>query len=226
MLPSIFQKEAEKWAPLTLSYVSKAIKIVHDFIFRLLTSLCHEEQVRDKLWDDFLVDHLISLYQKAMKHTRFLLDIEIGGDPITFNHYFNSTLQQKRNQRIIGPLAKVKFLFNGQKDDDVRFSKIEAAVTNKSNGEQVCDDILDVLVSYYEVSRKRFVDVVCQQVIVHLLVRSKDGPLNLFGPELVMSLTSEQLDTIAGEDDDSKQGRQQLEREIANLEAAIKVLRG
>lgn len=41
-----------------------------------------------------------------------------------------------------------------------------------------------------------------------------------------MSLKSEQLDAIAGEDDDSKQGRQQLEREIANLEAAIKVLRG
>jgi hypothetical protein len=226
ILSAIFQKETEKWAPLTLSHVSKAITIVHDFIIRLLTSLCPEEQVRNKLWDDFLLDHLIRLYQRAMAHAHFLLDIEIGEEPITFNHYFNSTLQQKRNQRVIGPLEDAKVYSHNHEEDIVLVSEIEASVTNKSNDEQVCDDILDALVSYYKVSRKRFVDVVCQQVIFHLLLRSKDGPPNLFGPELVMGLSSEQLDAIAGEDEDSKQGRQQLEREIANLEAALKVLRG
>jgi hypothetical protein len=79
--------------------------------------------------------------------------------------------------------------------------------------------------SYYKVSRKRFVDVICQQVVSHFLLEGNENPLQIFGPDLVMSLDSEQLELIAGEDEESKRQRQVLGRHIESLEAALKVLR-
>jgi Dynamin GTPase effector domain len=208
-----------------LSYVSKAILIVHDFLHRLLESLCPEKQVRDMLWTDHLVDHLVILYQKAMRHAHFLLDIESRSSPCTFNHYFNSTLQGKRNDRMSKPLTKRGEKHQCFDEPVIRVSMIKDYVTNKSNEDQACEDIFDALASYYRVARKRFVDNVCQQVIFHMLLQSKDGPVNFFSPELIMGLSAEELDAIAGEDEETKVNRQALGRDVENLEAALKVLR-
>lgn len=107
----------------------------------------------------------------------------------------------------------------------MRVQDINRCAVDKSNSEQVCEDILDTLTSYYKVSRKRFVDVVCQQVISYYLLDGQGSPLKIFSPDLVMGLDLEQLELIAGEDEESKQQRQVLEREIESLEGALKVLR-
>ncbi|RDA91020.1 hypothetical protein CP533_2545 [Ophiocordyceps camponoti-saundersi (nom. inval.)] len=225
VLSATFELQSKKWVPLALSHTSKAILLVHDFIFRLLFKLCPEKQVRDQLWHNLLLDKLSDRYRTAMDHARFLLDVERGGYPVTFNHYFNSTLQQKRGQRISEPLKKKIMTSEKSQREWISASDIDKCVTQMSNRDHVCEDILDTLASYYKVSRKRFVDVICQQVISHFLLNGRDSPLNLFGPDLIMSLTEDQLETIAGEDDVSKQQRQALEREVKNLEAALQVLR-
>ncbi|KAL4745863.1 Dynamin central region-domain-containing protein [Aspergillus foveolatus] len=97
--------------------------------------------------------------------------------------------------------------------------------TDKDNRQQVCEDILDTLMSYYKVARKRFVDIVCQQVIHHFLLETDDGPLRIFSPDLVMSLSTEQLEMVAGEDAESKRRRNMLKQEIDSLEAALRILR-
>lgn len=107
----------------------------------------------------------------------------------------------------------------------VPVSKLHGNAINKDNGQQVREDILDTLMSYYKVSRKRFVDVICQQVVSHYLLEGEESPLTIFGPELVMSLDAEQLDQIAGKDTASRRERQVLDGEIKSLEAALKVLR-
>ena len=82
------------------SHTSKAIALVHDYIFQLLSKLCPEKQVRYQLWDTLLVDKLRSAYRQALDHARFLLTIESKGRPSTFNHYFNANLQKKRSERM------------------------------------------------------------------------------------------------------------------------------
>jgi hypothetical protein len=99
-------------------------------------------------------------------------------------------------------------------------------VVNKDNAQQVREDILDILTSYYKVSRKRFVDVICRQVISHFLLEGDGSPLKIFSPELFLGLDDDQLEMIAGEDVETKHQRSMLESEIKNLEAAMKVLRG
>jgi hypothetical protein len=69
------------------------------------------------------------------------------------------------------------------------------------------------------------VDVVCQHVVYYFLLFAKDSPLMILSLELVMALDMEQLEIIAGEDEESKVQRQALERDIENLEAAIRLLR-
>lgn len=217
--------QSEKWVQLTLSHTSKAIALVHDFIFRLLATLCPEKQVKDQLWNSLLVDRLGETYCKAMEHTQFLLNVERGGNPSTFIHYFNTTLQQKRAKRISKPLKERAVRCDGHHELHISTSDIEKCVTNKNNGQQVCEDILDTVTSYYKVSRKRFVDVVCQQVVSPYLLHGQQSPLMIFSPDLIMGLDSEQLEMIAGEDEESKQQRQSLEREIQSLDVALKVLR-
>ena len=171
------------------------------------------------------MDKLLVAYRKAMDHARFLLFIERKGGPCTFNHYFNSTLQEKRNDRLIEPMNQLAFFDSEYNEDVLHVSKLKKLTVDKSNDDQVCDDIFDAVSSYYKVARKRFVDNVCQQAILHMLLRAEDGPLTFFSSDMVMGLAEEELDAIAGEDEDSKLTRVSLEREIRNLEAAVKVLR-
>ncbi|GKT52015.1 interferon-induced GTP-binding protein Mx1 [Colletotrichum spaethianum] len=227
ILATVFEEQSEKWEQLVLSHVSNAIALVHEYIFQLLTELCPEKQVRDNLWDNLLLDRLVNSYQRAMSHSRFLLDIERGGTPNTFNHYFNANLQKKRCERMTKTFnaMTIDSPWGEENERYVPMSKIGQHAVNKDNGQQVCEDIVDTLMSYYKVSRKRFVDVVCQQVIFHLLLEGGGSPLKVFGPELIMNLDHDKLEQIAGEDAESKHQRQALKREVASFEEALKVLR-
>ncbi|KAK7977090.1 interferon-induced GTP-binding protein Mx1 [Apiospora saccharicola] len=225
ILATAFVEQTEKWEPLVLSHTSKAIVLVHDYIFQLLARLCPEEQVREQLWGGHLMDKLCDAYRNAMNHAHFLLGIERGGRPTTFNHYFSATLQRKRGDRLVKALeGKVKgFLSNNEKC--VALSDVKNYAQNKNNASHVCEDILDTLTSYYKVSRKRFVDVICQQVVFHFLLEGEQSPLKVMGPELVMCLSLDELEIIAGEDSESQRQRKALVERKERLETALKVLR-
>ncbi|KAK7947829.1 uncharacterized protein PG986_008715 [Apiospora aurea] len=199
VLATVFEEQTEKWEPLVLSHISKAIVLVHDYTFELLAKLCPEEQ---------------------------LLGIERGGRPATFNHSFNGTLQRKRGERMVEALDELTVEFHGHGDSRyVDVESIKSHAQNKDNAHQVCEDILDTLMSYYKISRKRFVDVICQQVILYFLLEGEVSPLKVMGSDMVMSLTEDQLELIAGEDVDTKQQRMALERQKESLVTALKVLR-
>ncbi|KJZ79522.1 hypothetical protein HIM_00991 [Hirsutella minnesotensis 3608] len=216
ILATVFERQSEKWEPLAISHASKAIALVHDFLFTLLTEICPEKQVRDQLWDNLLIEKLGEKYRIAVNHTRFLLAIERGGRPSTFNHEFNETLQKKRADRAYE---------ESEESQSNVSSPANTACEQKSSSQQVCEDVLDTLTSYYKISRKRFVDMVCQQVVSFYLLDGEKSPIKVFSPDFVMGLDADQLDAIAGEDDESKEQRQILEREKQSLEAAISVLR-
>ena len=94
-----------------------------------------------------------------------------------------------------------------------------------SNTDHVVQDLHDILFSYYKVARKRFADNVCMHATDHFLVNGTETPLTLFSPTFVSSLTHEQLESIAGEDQGTKRTRAHLKRDIASLEEAKKILK-
>jgi hypothetical protein len=150
--------------------------------------------------------------------------MERSGTPSTFNHYFNATLQKKRNERQAARFKEMTVEMHSK--EYILLNNLTQGIVNKDNTQQVCEDIADSLASYYKVARKRFVDSVCQQVLNHFLLDNEEGPLKILSPDLIMSLDDEQLDMIAGEDAMSKHQRHTLEREAEALDEALKVLRG
>lgn len=226
LLGTTFKEQSKRWEDIVMSHVSDAIILVHQFIVDLLKHVVTDKQVRDGLYDNVLLENLQASYKRATDRARFLLETERGGKPITYNHYFNSELRKNQIARINKEIdAQVLVHENGKKVFNVEAIKAGLTV-DKSNPQQVREYLHDILQSYYEVSAKRFVDVVCQQVIDHFLLNGKGSPLHVFSTELVFDLNADTLDMIAGEDQVTKQERESLAREIDNLQAAMKVLRG
>jgi len=85
-------------------------------------------------------------------------------------------------------------------------------------------DIHDILRSYYDRARKRFVDNIYKQVVDHKLVKGDSSPLRLFNSAFVTRLTEQELEDIAGEEEGTKNKRRELLKGIEDLETGRAVL--
>lgn len=209
-----------------MSHVSDVITLIHHFIIELLSHTCADKQVMEQLWDNVLLEKLQESYKRGMDQARILLKIEREGTPITYNHYFNAELRKGQGKRLQNSLSSLAISTADSEGPVVRLASLSRLNTTSSNPEQVREYLHDILESYYKVSVKRFVDVICQQVIDHFLVSGDASPLHVFSTGLVLDLSTDALDMIAGEDQATKQERERLMRETESLEAAIQVLRG
>lgn len=209
-----------------MSHVSDVITLIHHFIVELLSHTCADKQVMEQLWDNVLLEKLQESYKRGMNQARVLLKIEREGTPITYNHYFNAELQKGQGKRLQNSLSSLAISTADSEGPMVRLASLSRLNTTRSNPEQVREYLHDILESYYKVSVKRFVDVICQQVIDHFLVNGDASPLHVFSTELVLDLSTDALEMIAGEDQATKQERERLRRETESLEAAMQVLRG
>jgi uncharacterized iron-regulated protein len=85
-------------------------------------------------------------------------------------------------------------------------------------------EIHDVLKSYYEVARSRFVDALCQQAVDRFLVSGEDSPLHVVSERWVGRMTATDLECIAREAEPDKNRKKDLEREIELLKKARSIL--
>ncbi|KAK4118153.1 interferon-induced GTP-binding protein Mx2 [Parathielavia appendiculata] len=228
LLSMTFKVQTEKWERLVHSHTSAAIVLVHTFIVKTLKEVCHDERTRTELWDTLLLEKLQRAYKKAMDHAKFLLDVERNGKPVTLNNYFSDRLEHARGDRYQARIKKVGTVLQHGNARGWWLSQTalnQVALTKSGNVDHVCKKLHDILQSYYNVSRKRFVDVVCQYVVYHFLLDSEGSPLRLFDTKLVLGLSDEKLDAIAGEDATVMVERERLGQEVKSLKAAIKILR-
>ncbi|KAI0161608.1 P-loop containing nucleoside triphosphate hydrolase protein [Hypoxylon sp. FL1284] len=233
LVSTMFKEQSKKWRHLTLSFVSGVIVAVHRFVLEAIKLICPDSRVRDELWNGHLLEELQSSYRRAINHTRFLLEIEREGVPFTLNHYFNENLQKSQGNRFVAVMeelgnATTQQQQGGKVESGIFLSKARLSNMsfNMGNSDQVREYMHDVLKSYYKVSRKRFVDVVCQQVINYHLLRGEGNPLKIFSTQMVLGLNEDQLDMIAAEDAPVKLRREKLGRDIKSFTSALRVLKG
>lgn len=220
-----FQAQATNWDEAATRHVKGAALVIHRFLYTLLEALVADQRMREELWTS-LQDDLLKGYRRACDHAKFIINTELNGRPITYNHYFNDNLQRARLGRQRSILQGLDV--NGP-NTKVDLSKVQSlmtsAVENKSNADQVKEDIHDILKSYYKVARKRFVDNICQQAINHFLLDSDESPVKIFTADWVARLSDHRLNSIAGEDLTTATARQRLETEMEGLKKALEVLR-
>jgi hypothetical protein len=228
ILPTIWQEQSKNWEGLTRAYVGDIVFLVHDFAWKALTHVCPDETVRSSLWS-LLQEQLIRGYQKAVTHAEFIVEVERFGTPLTTNHYFNENLQKcktRRLEKLLEEHAETSYNSKGgaQPDQVVKLEQIQQSMA-MDNAEHTIQDIRDILESYYNVARKRFVDAICKQVSDFHLLTGAASPLRIFGTTFVSELSAAQLDMVAGEDPSTKQLRKNLINEIRALEEGKRLLR-
>lgn len=228
ILPTLWQEQSKNWEGLTLAYIGDIVFFVHDFTYKALTHVCRDERVRSNLWP-LLQEPLLERYQKAVDHAKFIIQVERFGTPLTTNGDFNTNLQRCKKHRLKKQLEKhteTNHNSSGwpQVEKVVKLERILQLIAT-DNTEQMIQDIHDILKSYYEVARKRFVDTVCMQGSDFHLLTGATSPLRIFGITFVSELSATQLDIVAGEDASTKQLRKNLKNEIAALEEGKKLLR-
>ncbi|KAK1783113.1 P-loop containing nucleoside triphosphate hydrolase protein [Copromyces sp. CBS 386.78] len=225
VLTMAFKAQAMSWDEAGTRHVKASVLIIHRFLYTLLKALIKDQRMREELWT-CLQDDLLKGYWRACEHAKFVINTELNGRPMTYNHYFNENLQRARLGRQTSILSGLET--NGQ-NTKVELTKVRSLITsaveNKSNAEQVGEDIHDMLKSYYKVARKRFVDNICQQAINHFLLDGDQSPVKVFTADWVAKLSDRQLNSIAGEDAITIKARQRLETELEGLKKALEVLR-
>ncbi|KAI9152099.1 Repressible high-affinity phosphate permease [Paramyrothecium foliicola] len=211
LLRSIFKSQARRWEEITLGHISNAILVVHHFVSGILEVSCPNQAILENL-RCFLLDELIGRYKTAMQQGQFLLGVELHGTSMTYHPDFEKNMSLAKEARI------------------GRSEEFDSNVTDqKPRGKEdveTCYHIHDALRAYYEISRSRFVDVVCQQTIDHFLLHSRQGPLGILSSEVVLAMTTEQLESIAAEDLASREKRERLTHEVESLDKALKILKG
>lgn len=93
-LPTIMKRQTTKWTSFALGYISDVIVTVHNFIVRVLKSVCPDDRVRRNLLSVFM-DDLVNKYKKAVEGVEFLLHVERTGTLMTLNHYLNDNLEKR-----------------------------------------------------------------------------------------------------------------------------------
>jgi len=134
-----------------------------------------------------------------------------------------STHSQSRQERLQSQLSEKAF----SDTEHGTVVRLQDIVQNHplSNDDHIIREIHDILRSYYKLALKRFVDNVRMMAADHFLVAGPDTPLKLFSPKFVASLTTAQLDDVAGEPPALKRKRAELEKEISLLGEGMKILR-
>ncbi|KAH7049446.1 dynamin GTPase [Macrophomina phaseolina] len=221
LLASTFKYQSMRWENLVLGYLSDIVVITQRFIMDCLEMVCREDTIRARL-SSTLLDKLLPLYVRAFTHAEFLLEVERSALPATMNHYLNDNLAKARQERLKAGVSGKTI----QGEDNRPVVRLDDLIVtdNMSNKDHTVQDLHDILRSYYKVARKNLVDNVYKQAALYHLITGPNTPLRLFSPTWVSYLSDEQLEEIAGEDSLSKRKRQQLTKEMEDLEKGRRIL--
>ncbi|KAI0106668.1 hypothetical protein F4814DRAFT_428653 [Daldinia grandis] len=228
LLSIVFREQSERWTKLTLAHLSNVILIVHEFIDTAMAVAFVDDGVRLAL-QEFLSDHLLDCYRRAIKHAELLLHVECKGKVSASNPLFSALLasnREKRQKRTILEEDKDSLKSGEERNRVTVEAGAKTAITGVAlpSAEQIYGDAHDVIQTYYEIARARLLDGIDQQVIAHFLLDGEQSVFQLFTPERLLSMTSEEVESIAKESPSSTRLREDLQLEIDNLEKALEVL--
>lgn len=216
LLPALYHEQIKNWRYYTLDHMNKVIDAIHSFIRNMLELVCSDRQIYERLWA-VLSPQVVESYRKALDHVTLLLEVEEAGNMRTLNHYFALTLNKLRLRRVTKRLALAKSWTTPSEGSEPLLRLTDVLNAHKSNDDQLVEDLDDILRSYYKLAQKQFVDAIEKGAVDYLLLTVADGPLRVFSPAFVGSLSGEQLAHIAGESAESAKFRAEITGELRIL---------
>ena len=219
-----WREQSSKWPSMSKAFMSRVIVAIHRFITVALRGVCEDDGVREELRLAIL-DELLRRYQAGMAAAEFLVAAERDAKPYTLDCHFNERRQRARGERIAERLKPISAAVDDFDRKLVTVEQVRNVTEQKSNIEDVVEQLHDDLSAYYDIAQKRFVDNVLNQAVNYRLLFGPSTPLGVFSQEWVIGLRLDQLDAIAGESPSVREHRERLARKIADLTAAKEILR-
>ncbi|RYO45292.1 hypothetical protein AA0116_g13311 [Alternaria tenuissima] len=222
IVSDLFFEQSSLWEDFARAHIAKVVLAARAFLGHL-TSHVADASTCGVLFQTLVEPALERICKDVESKTADLLASHQRGHPITYNHHFIETLQQARKERSTAELTRIiQETFNisslnptGQRQSremDYR-PLLDALVThdNPDMTQHACSEALDCMQAYYKIAIERFVDDVAVEAVEKGIVARLN---DIVSPVKITSLTSDVMRSIAGESEESRAKRKQLENQL------------
>ncbi|KAI9738202.1 MAG: hypothetical protein M1834_008700 [Cirrosporium novae-zelandiae] len=210
----LFREQTVAWEKLSYDYLNKVKQLVYDCNDVLWEEACPEMDVRRRIQAQLIIPMECAITRAYEELEKLLEDknqVLQTRNPMVANH------PSIRDQLVAWNIED----WGRRGREGAPVSAPELANTLKVQGAmRTVLDLRDWLKAFGEVAMWRWIDDCLVQVVErHLL--SLRGPLRVFSADWVNGLSDAELDSLVGEDNETKERRKRLEERVITLDKAI-----
>ncbi|KKK14665.1 dynamin GTPase, partial [Aspergillus ochraceoroseus] len=224
IVSELFLEQCGPWEAITRQHILTTWQAAERFL-SLLIGHISDEATSVVLFAELISPALDQLREVLVKRCEEILETHQKGHPITYNHYFTETLQKIRADRREGELSGIierffrvddlqtsRYLDGAYRLQDLVQSLLESSEPDMMRFASA--EALDCMLAYYKVALKRFIDDVAVEVVEVKLVQSL---ASIFTPVKVFEMPPNLVSRIAGESEETRALREQLNKKIQIL---------
>ncbi|KAF2149400.1 dynamin family protein-like protein, partial [Myriangium duriaei CBS 260.36] len=225
LIGQLFREQSQPWDKLAASHVDRIASYCAIFIARLLRSLTSEDVFKKIM--THLVEPALSR-RKKVAHARLQEILEDKqGHPITYNHYYTSTVQAIRSKKIEKKLEKALEGLKVYDDQTTPVAELRTSVRTASIEQDMdifsAEDALTCQMAFYKDELKYFINCVAKQVIERGLIKGLEE--DIVSAVKFGEMDDKQISSLAKEADHVVYEREQLSRMLEMLEEGQEAFR-
>ncbi|KAL9041562.1 MAG: hypothetical protein Q9214_004065 [Letrouitia sp. 1 TL-2023] len=242
VLPTLFHNQIRKWQGIAEQHFRNVTAMTLSTLLLLVDMSCKEIKTREK------INHTLrraneTATKRGMAQIAQRINDLSAGHLQTQNQIFEQKLRKARLLRFESALKRYQ-ASQKPKNDGIGFgggggfgkklaTDREVVIDmwdipslfdelHMSNAQNLEDEIHDTLQAYYELARNDFVEYVTQ-LVVEPYLKDPQGPVLCFSPVSVGSLSDEELEDFAAEDEKLVRERAQAEETLVRLKKAEEI---
>jgi hypothetical protein len=232
IISQLFWEQSSPWNEVAQQHIERVSESCKTFVNIVLEDAAPTD-IKNRL-SDLCVDTALEASLKGAKEELVKILKDKGRHPMTYNHYFTTTIQKQRKSKyaqILTNVAKAAQVSVSNEETETVETYIdpEKLEMDLEGGiEQDMDrfsaeDALDSQLAYYKDELKYFIDCVTKQVVERHLVDTLSE--SIFSPRSIAGMSDEQIRMLATEATEVSSSRERLEARAVVLEKGLKIFR-
>ncbi|OCK78139.1 hypothetical protein K432DRAFT_302637 [Lepidopterella palustris CBS 459.81] len=231
LISQLFWEQSEPWQGLALAHIHKVADICRTFMQNVLQDTVAPD-IASGLVDLRVEKALKSSLEASCEELAKIVD-DKKRHPMTYNHYYTTTIQKQRQKKYSGSLSAVieknrePILCNNESEyiDFIRAAGLQKELEScivQDMDKFSAEEALESQIAYYKDELKYFIGVVTKQVIERHLV---DPLPSTITPIIIAGMTDEEVSYVAAEAPEIRSHRAFLEGQKGKLENGIVTFR-
>lgn len=224
LISQLFWEQSSPWEVVALAHIDTVAMTCQDFVKLVMREVATRE-VETRLHSVRIESALKTALSNARAELKKII-ADKSGHPITYNHYYTTTIQKMRHNKhdkLIQKLAE-RSETNGYDStgepatliDPIEFKSLVDNRIELNMDRFSAEEALDNTLAYYKQELKYFIDVVTKQVIERHLISAL--PDTILSPLIIASMSDEEIELVAAEPAEVSEKRKFLEGRKKMLE--------